>query len=322
MIKTIFLCNDQYQIAEVLSKSSDYESIVKNEVLVSSIFGDEIIKIINQSKIHNDIEQQKIGDLLYAIAYPFNNVVLISVIQVCEKEDIHEFVKFMSSIRAANTRYLNQNYNTIIFEEIQKLNNELVNKNREIAKMTHKLRTMNEILSSRLIKDPLTDLVSRYQYADEIEAAIEKYPDNAAFFVFIDIDNFKSVNDTYGHLVGDQYLKEFAQRIKKLPLVNAVRLRISGDEFGLFVYGVDHVDSLYFDLFWRMFRDNVIYPIVINNIEMKLEVSLGIAVYSKDSLHINEMIDFADFAMYQAKHSGKNKYCLFDKEEYQKRKEK
>lgn len=291
-------------------------------MFVSSVFGDELIKIINQAKIHNDIEQQKIGDLLYAIAYPFNQVVLISIIQVCEKEDIHELVKMISIIRAENTKYLNQNYNTIVFEEIQKLNNELVNKNREIAKMSHQLKTMNEVLSSRLIKDPLTDLVGRYQYADEIEAAVAKYPDNSAFFAFIDIDNFKSINDTYGHLIGDQYLIDFAKRLKKLPIQNAVRLRISGDEFGLFVYGVDKLDSIYYEIFWMMFKANVLYPITINNIDMKLEVSLGIAEYRKDAHHINEMIDYADFAMYQAKNSGKNKYCLFDQEEYRKRTEK
>ncbi len=316
MIKGIFKCNKNNMITDIIMVTKDYEHLVNKEINIQDVFGPEVIAIINQSKTHDDIEQQKIDDKIYAISYPFNDLTIVFVVEVCDDEGIYELIAMISAIRELHTKFSDQTYNTMVFEEIQKLNNELVNKNREIAKISHKLKNMNDVLSSRLIKDPLTDLVSRYQYADEIEAAIQKYPDSGAFFVFIDIDNFKSVNDTYGHRTGDQYLIEFANRIKKLPLNNAIRLRISGDEFGLFVYGIDWIDDRYYQMFWRMFQDNVLFPITINQIEMKLEVSLGIAEYKKDATHINQMIDYADFAMYQAKHSGKNRYCLFNKNEY------
>lgn len=321
MIKSIFSVDASNRISKVLFQASD-DSPLQKELLLKDIYGDEINSIIDLSKNHKDIEQKKLHDSEYVVSFPYKDEALVMILELCEDQRINEMITILASIRDFYDHFKGNTYNTLVFEEIQKLNNELVNKNREIAKISHKLKNMNEMLSSRLIKDPLTDLVSRYQYADEIEGAINRYPDNAAFFVFIDIDNFKAVNDTYGHRVGDQYLIEFANRLKKLPLSSVVKLRISGDEFGLFVYGIDKLDLMYFDMFWHMFQDNVLYPITLEGIEMSLEVSLGIAQYKTDAIHINEMIDYADFAMYQAKHSGKNKYCLFDKEDYLNRKEK
>ena len=320
MIKCICRVDASNKITEIIYQTIN--TTFQKDFIVTDILGEEASSIIELSRIHSDIEQKRIKDTTYVVSFPYKDEVLVMVLELCEEQGINEMVLLLSSVRDFYDKFKGNTYNTLVFEEIQKLNNELVNKNREIAKISHKLKNMNELLSSRLIKDPLTDLVSRYQYADEIEGAINRYPDNAAFFVFIDIDNFKAVNDTYGHRVGDQYLIEFANRLKKLPLSNVVKLRISGDEFGLFVYGIDHLDAMYFDMFWHMFQDNVLYPITLEGVDLSLEVSLGIAQYKIDAIHINEMIDYADFAMYQAKHSGKNKYCLFNKEEYLTRQEK
>jgi len=322
LIKCIFRTDSLNLINEIIYASNDFQVKLQKGKNIADIFGEEVLKIIELSKLHEDIEQRKIENNIYAISFPFKEETLVFIIELCEDRAISEMITLLASIRDFYNRHKGNSYNTLVFEEIQKLNNELVNKNREIAKISHKLKNMNELLSSRLIKDPLTDLVSRYQYADEIEGAINRFPESAAFFVFIDVDNFKAVNDTYGHRIGDQYLIEFANRLKKLPLSNVVKLRISGDEFGLFVYGIEKLDHWYFEMFWRMFQDNVLYQITLEGIEMTLEVSLGIAQYKTDAFHINEMIDYADFAMYQAKHSGKNKYCLINKDEYLERKEK
>lgn len=320
LIKCICQVDVSNKISEIIYRIN--ETSFQKDDSVTDILGEEATSVIELSRVHKDIEQKRIKDMTYVVSIPNKEEALVMVLELCEEQGINEMVLLLSSIRDFYDKFKGNTYNTLVFEEIQKLNNELVNKNREIAKISHKLKNMNELLSSRLIKDPLTDLVSRYQYADEIEGAINRFPDDAAFFAFIDIDNFKAVNDTYGHRIGDQYLIEFANRLKKLPLSNVVKLRISGDEFGLFVYGIDKLDSIYFDMFWHMFQDNILYPITLENVDLSLEVSLGIAQYKTDAIHINEMIDYADFAMYLAKHSGKNKYCLFNKEEYLSRKEK
>ncbi len=203
-----------------------------------------------------------------------------------------------------------------ILERMQKLNNELINKTREIEKMNKKLNHLNAILNNRLVKDPLTGLVSRYQYRDEMLIAIKKMKSSFGYFCFIDIDNFKSVNDTYGHDTGDRYLQEFANRLASLPIENCIKMRIAGDEFALFISDVKAIDKSALQAIWEIIRSSVIYPIKIDQVSLNLSISLGIAVYGKDTDDIHLLIDYADFAMYQAKRQGKNQMGIFNKSEY------
>ena len=202
---------------------------------------------------------------------------------------------------------------TSLFENMQKLNNELINKGRQIEKMNQKLNGLNTLLNNRLIFDPLTHLVSRYQYRDEVFGAISKFPDFKALFCFIDIDNFKYVNDTYGHRLGDDYLVEFAQRLLLLPFENSIKIRIAGDEFGLFIYGLKEIDESVITNIWNTFRSIVIKPILIDGVKTDVSVSLGIATYPSDTTDIHLLIDYADEAMYIAKKSGKDRYHLYSK---------
>lgn len=205
----------------------------------------------------------------------------------------------------------------IQFEKIQSLNNELVNTKRMLEKTNALLQVVNKDLNNRLVKDALTGLVSRYQYRAEIEESIARHPGKLGMFTFIDMDSFKSINDTYGHGVGDQYLIEFAQRLKKLP-PNTVKIRISGDEFGLFTCGLEQSDSDQAKEMWDQIQRHVVHkPITINGQELPLAVSAGMAVYGIDTVDIYEMIEFADFAMYEAKRSGKNQYRVFDQALYE-----
>ncbi|MFW5914116.1 MAG: GGDEF domain-containing protein, partial [Bacillota bacterium] len=149
------------------------------------------------------------------------------------------------------------------FESIQKLHNDLLNKTREVERLNRKLNHANELLNNRLIKDPLTGLTSRYQYADEMTLLTEANPGKLGLFCFIDVDDFKSVNDTYGHATGDVYLQKFADRLKALPFENAITMRIAGDEFGLFIGGLDSVSETYKENVFKTFQKEVIKPIEI-----------------------------------------------------------
>ncbi|MFA6783922.1 MAG: diguanylate cyclase, partial [Sphaerochaeta sp.] len=124
------------------------------------------------------------------------------------------------------------------FEQIQLLNNELVNAQRKLQKANIQLKHLNEELNNRLVKDPLTSLVRCYQYRSEIDRTISLQPKMLGLFAFIDIDDFKHINDTLGHAAGDQYLMEFARRLQSLDFGMAtICMRIAGDEFGLYLHG-------------------------------------------------------------------------------------
>ena len=203
------------------------------------------------------------------------------------------------------------------FEQIQKLNNDLLNTQRQLQKANAQLKRANEVLNNRLVKDALTGRLSRYQYREEIDMLIKTSPDKKGIFTFIDIDDFKSINDNYGHNVGDIYLKIFAKRLSKLNFENAIFMRISGDEFGVYIHGYDEVNDDYIKKVWEEIEDKILSSqFEIQDNKHFIYCSAGMAVYPNDTDSVFELIEYADFAMYKAKKSGKNSYRRFNKSDY------
>lgn len=204
-------------------------------------------------------------------------------------------------------------------EEFHALNNELINTKRLLQKSNAKLSALNATLEGRLVKDALTGLVSRYQYWTEIEKMIQNHSNQFGVFVFIDLDGFKSVNDTFGHSAGDQFLVEFGKRLNSIEIKENIKIRIAGDEFALYIHGYDSIDHDCIEAIWEKVSARVLYgPIEVNGIMIPVSVSCGIAVFGKDTNSIGQLIEYADFAMYQSKKSGKGRYTLFNQSEYTK----
>lgn len=240
---------------------------------------------------------------------------------VHEKPFNYLITQFMHIMRTASDEPSNDNQLLIRsqFEQVQKLNNELLNAQRQLKKLNVLLKQSNETLNNRLVKDHLTGLVSRYQYKDEINSMIHAHPDKYGVFAFIDIDDFKVVNDTYGHSVGDQYLIAFSQKLKSLPFENMICMRIAGDEFGIYIHPFD-IDNNHVGIIWKEIQKLIKDPISIDTLDLPIYCSVGTAIYNKDTSNVFELIDFADFAMYQAKESGKYSFRQFNQEDYTKTK--
>ncbi len=231
--------------------------------------------------------------------------------------------RFMQTIKKSNhhDKPMNQESVSSQFENIQRLNNELINTRRMLEKANAQLKVLNQELNNRLVKDALTGLVSRYQYRQEMEMVISNTPEKMGLFMFIDIDDFKSVNDNFGHAVGDEYLIQFSDRLKALPVHEVIRIRISGDEFGLFIYGFDHISKDDMDNLWDMMKEHILSsPVAVKNMELPISISAGIAIYGIHTKEIYNLIEYADYAMYCAKRNGKNKMKVFDKDSYNKAK--
>jgi diguanylate cyclase (GGDEF)-like protein len=95
-------------------------------------------------------------------------------------------------------------------------------------------------------------------------------------------------------------------------------MRIAGDEFGLYLHGMKSTDEAVVQHFYQTFTSHVTKdPIHTDAGDLPICCSLGMAIYNKDTTNLFELIEFADFAMYQAKRSGKNSYCVFDKKTYE-----
>lgn len=221
---------------------------------------------------------------------------------------IHRFMQVITESDIENDG-LNTEMTRLQFEKIQFLNNELMNTRRQLEKAMAQANRLNQDLNNRLVKDPLTGLLSRYQYRTEIEQVIAEYPGKLGIFAFIDIDDFKKVNDQYGHAVGDSYLIEFSNRLNNIANDRLLKMRIAGDEFGLFFYDLDQGEGHNFERCWQQIKAALLFEsIVVNNRPLPLTISAGMAVYGRDTNQIYELIEYADEAMYQAKKAGKNQY--------------
>lgn len=163
------------------------------------------------------------------------------------------------------------------------------------------------------LTDTLTQLPNRRALMQHLEAATRRCDRNGTSLAvaFVDVDNFKQINDTLGHQIGDQVLQKIARK-----LVTAVRgcdevARIGGDEFIAIIEEVDSYEDC-ISVIERMVN-SVQESCTINNSEVHLSVSIGVAMYPKDG-NIQQLIGTADTAMYRAKKDGKNQYRFFDTE--------
>ncbi len=257
--------------------------------------------------------------LFFAIILPIGNQYLFFATDMTPHQEI--IMLFKNILKSLADHYVEpsghkNNESRFYFESIQKLNNDLINKSREVERLNRKLNHANTILNNRLIKDPLTGLTSRYQYTDEMNQLTKTSPGQKGLFCFIDIDDFKKVNDTYGHATGDVYLKTFAERLKALPFDHSITMRIAGDEFGVFIGRLDSVDESFKKEVWAEIKRTVIKPIPIKDREHPVSLSLGMAVYNEDTDNIHALIDYADFAMYQAKQKKGSSYHSFEESKF------
>lgn len=160
--------------------------------------------------------------------------------------------------------------------------------------------------------DGLTGLYNRVafmKYAYEIFHDASVGASKHAIF-FIDLDNFKNINDTLGHDYGDLLLKDVSDRMLSCVTSDDILARNGGDEFLILKNRFDTVDDL--ENFASQLVNVVHHPFILNDETAVVSMSVGIAVFPNNGLTVSELIKNADIAMYNAKNSGKNSYRFFD----------
>lgn len=164
--------------------------------------------------------------------------------------------------------------------------------------------------------DELTGFYSRYEYKNQINKIINNLSirENLNFYL-IDLDNFRSINERYGHNIGDDILKEFSNRLIRINNGNMLFVRIAGDEFGIIEYSLNENDIMCKNT-WEKINSVLLNPIILDEIPFELSCSCGVVFYKKHALSRNQLIEFADFALSKAKKKGKESLYIFDINEY------
>ncbi|SJZ52768.1 GGDEF domain-containing protein [Selenihalanaerobacter shriftii] len=158
--------------------------------------------------------------------------------------------------------------------------------------------------------DHLTSLTNRKRFEEEFKKLIKNSDknENKLAILFLDLDNFKNVNDTFGHDIGDKLLKEIANRLKNNLRKNDIVARLGGDEFTVLIPKVISYDDAAQTATKLV---NILKkPIIINKNEFSIKTSIGISVYPEDGIEPQTLIKKADQAMYKAKKQKIN-YMLY-----------
>lgn len=159
--------------------------------------------------------------------------------------------------------------------------------------------------------DSLTRLPNRNLMFEEVKLLIGKRRNNnpLAGLMFIDLDNFKIINDNYGHKFGDLFLLLVVKKLKQAVRSNDILGRFGGDEFVLIVDEIDEPESLskIAKKILKLFET----PITLQNNTVYASVSIGISVFPQDGNNFDDLLKHADVAMYKAKEAGKNRFCFF-----------
>ena len=174
-----------------------------------------------------------------------------------------------------------------------------------------------ERLHHQAFYDDLTGLPNRSLATERLKGAIKRARRNntQAALLFIDLDLFKHINDTLGHVVGDQVLVLFARRIENVLGDNASVARFGADEFLLQIENVKTVADIVAVV--DKVVESIGEPVTIEGFEISATVSIGIAIVPDDSSDVNKLIRYADTAMYRAKERGRNCYQFFTPDMHQ-----
>ena len=169
-------------------------------------------------------------------------------------------------------------------------------------------------LEHQAYHDVLTGLPNRQLFLDRLQQAIaaSKRNQKKTAVILLDIDNFKKINDSLGHNLGDKYLQIISERLTRTSREEDTIARLGGDEFALInLYISDQNNVL--DILERV-QETIAHPVILEEHELIPSASIGITFYPDDGNTAHELLQNADLAMYKAKLSEKGTYALFNSE--------
>jgi diguanylate cyclase (GGDEF)-like protein len=183
--------------------------------------------------------------------------------------------------------------------------------NGQLEQSLSELSRLKEQLRYQAYHDPLTGLANRSLFVDQVNERLGAPAHEARPVVlFIDLDDFKVVNDTLGHRAGDQLLVAVADRVRSCVRTGDIAARLGGDEFALLLE--DAEDLARSVGVCRRLLDALQVPLQIDGQEISVTASIGMAAARPENHRADELLRNADVAMYTAKADGKSRYAVFE----------
>lgn len=236
------------------------------------------------------------------------------------KNQLVEPEKFVERVNELYTNPDQNSFDELIFKDKRiferysmpnRVGNKIIGRVWSFRDVTDRKKMEQEIIH-QANHDVLTELPNRQLLNDRIIQAINysKRFHTILVVAFIDVDNFKYINDTFGHHTGDTALKEIAIRFKNCIRETDTLARFGGDEFVILAL-IDQYEDIR-TVINKIFK-SIGHSLTIHNLNITLTISIGISIYPKDGKTPSTLLRNADIAMYIAKNNGRNCYQLFDK---------
>jgi diguanylate cyclase (GGDEF)-like protein len=198
-------------------------------------------------------------------------------------------------------------------QRVEARTSELADTNRELLGQISERERMEFKLKHEAMHDTLTGLPNRSQLLAKLGQSLSRFRQNESHsfaVLFLDLDRFKVVNDSVGHLVGDELLKEASLRIARCVREPDLVARLGGDEFAIVLDRIHSTEESVM-VAERVIR-SLSEPMRIAGKELYTSASIGIAISDKRYRNPEELLRDADVAMYRAKAAGRQRYALFD----------
>ena len=315
---SIYDISRQKKSEELTRKSEeDYKNVFQNHHAVMLIIDPDTLEIIHANLAASKFygwSQGKLASMKITDINPMSKEELHQEVQRAVNKEKARFL-FKHRLSNGEIRDVEVHSGPIIFNG-KKHNFSIIH---DITKRKKAQETI-EYLAHH---DHLTDLPNRKMFIKNLVRSISNASKNNSKFslLYIDLDNFKNINDDYGHYMGDIFLKRVVRRLKKSLGKNSNLSRLGGDEFTIILEGISDVKEL--SVISNKILSDLKEPFEIRGKENFISASIGISIFPDDGATVKKLLNNSDAAMYQAKNIGKDGYCFFSEELHQaiKRKE-
>jgi diguanylate cyclase (GGDEF)-like protein len=229
--------------------------------------------------------------------------------------DILRFVSQHISVAMERREAANEliKYNQQLSEKVQERTAELNKSNQSLKNQIEQRKEVELKLIHDAHHDGLTSVPNRVMFNSRLGLAIaskQRYSEHNFALLFIDLDRFKTINDTLGHHAGDEFLIEASKRINACKRSHDLLARLGGDEFVVLVDKFQDMSDV--ENIAQRIVDSISTPFVIEDNEVFSGASIGVAEITQSYTQADDVLRDADAAMYQAKNLGRNRYIIFD----------
>lgn len=261
--------------------------------------------------------------LVYTSSVAFLGLALASLLLLKLRKSItsplQQLTRLMNSVIQKNDYSLRANNNSndeigVLSQGFNKMLAQIQVNDEKLAFELSERNRAEKHLDKLAYYDVTTDLPNRHFFHKQLDLSVERAITSKQKMVllFLDLDNFKIVNDTAGHKTGDLLLKQASSRLSNVIRQNDYICRIGGDEFAIIIENIDGIDDV--TIVTKKCIDALSNPFVFEGNKFFIGVSIGVSICPDDTITANELLVNADMAMYEAKIRGKNNFQFFDYE--------